>query len=161
MKVYFATDHAGFELKSALIPFVQSLGYEVEDCGALQLDPEDDYPQFVAKAAKEVSEVEDGSRFAVVIGASGQGEAIMSNRFKHVRAAVYYGGGREQKDASGKTLDMIVSARVHNNANVLSLGARFIDEAEAKRAVEAFLTTPFTGEERHKRRLALIDAYAP
>jgi len=160
MKVYFAADHAGFELKSPLMVFVQQLGYEMEDCGAYELDIEDDYPAFVALAARSVSESAGNIARAIVIGASGEGEAIVANRFKGVRAVVFYGGGREQKDASGQTLDIIKSSRIHNNSNVLSLGARFLTEDDAKKAVEGWLTTPFSGEERHMRRIAQIDHVA-
>jgi len=160
MKVYFAADHAGFELKSTLMAFIRQLGYEVEDCGAYEFVMEDDYPAFVSLAARSVSESVENTARGIVIGASGEGEAIVANRFRGVRAVVFYGGGREQKDASGQTLDIIKSSRIHNNSNVLSLGARFLTEDEAKKAVEGWLTTPFSGEERHMRRIAQIDAYA-
>lgn len=157
MKIYFASDHAGFALKQALTELVTSLGYKTEDCGAYELDPNDDYPVYVAKAAMAVSESKDNKCCAIVIGGSGQGEAMVANRFKGVRAAVYYGGGREQTDASGKTLDVITSSRVHNNANVLALGARFLSQDEAKNAVEKWLAIPFSDEERHRRRIEQID----
>lgn len=160
MKVYFAADHAGFELKNALVAFVRALGYEVEDFGAHEFDKDDDYPAYVAMAARVVSESADRMCSAIVVGASGEGEGIVANRFKGVRAAVYYGGGREQKDASGQTLDIIKSSRIHNNSNVLALGARFLTEDDAKGAIEEWLTTPFSGEERHKRRIAQIDHVA-
>ncbi len=159
MKVYFASDHAGFALKNTLINFLQPLGYVIEDCGAFAFDEADDYPAYVAKAAKAVAESTDKMCCGITIGASGQGEAMVANRFKGVRAAVYYGGGREQIDASGKTFDIIASSRAHNNANVLALGARFLSEEEAKEAVERWLTMPFSGEERHHRRITQIDEY--
>ena len=159
MKIYFGADHAGFELKNALITFVKGLGYEAKDCGAHNIDPTDDYPVFIAVAAKGLSEdVAKGieSR-AIVIGASGQGEAIVSNRFKGVRCALYYGEAGEQTDAGGKKLDMLSSTREHNNANSLSLGARFLSEEAAKRAVKKWLEIRFSGEERHARRIKQID----
>ena len=155
MKVYFASDHAGFELKKVLIEYVKGLQYDIEDCGAYELNPDDDYPQFVVTAAKAVSQNPDDR--AILIGGSGEGEAIVANRFKGIRAVVFYGGGREQMDESGKTLDIIASSRMHNNANVLSLGGRFVDEEEAIRSVERWLTLPFPGEERHVRRIAKFD----
>lgn len=159
MKIYFAADHAGFELKNILAEHVRNLGHEAEDCGALTYDKNDDYPQFIAAAAKKLSkDVADGvdSR-AVVIGASGQGEAIVANRHRGVRCALYYGAAGSQTDAGGKKLDMIASTREHNDANCLSLGARFLDAEEAKRTVQRWLETPFSGEERHARRIKQID----
>jgi ribose 5-phosphate isomerase B len=160
MKVYFAADHAGFEIKNALVGYVRTLGYEVEDCGALVNDPADDYPEIIASAARKLSaDVQAGkdSR-AVVAGASGQGEAIVANRFKGVRCALYYGTtGQEQTDMSGKQLDMLASTREHNDANALSLGLRFLSLEEAKAAVQKWLSAPFSGEERHARRIKKID----
>lgn len=160
MKVYFAADHAGFESKNALVEYVRRLGYEVEDCGAFVNDPVDDYPEIIARAARKVSlDVAAGkdSR-AIVAGASGQGEAMVANRFKGVRCALYYGGAdRRQTDMSGKDLDMLASTREHNDANALSLGLRFLTLEEAQHAVQGWLSTPFSGEERHARRIRQID----
>ena len=161
MKVYFAADHAGFELKSELMNFARGeLALEVEDCGAFTMDPADDYPLFIGAAAKKLSkDAEEGveSR-AVVIGGSGQGEAIVANRFKGVRCALYYGAPLvEQTDMSGKQLDMIASVRQHNDANALSLGARFISVDEGKAVLKKWLETPFSGEDRHARRIRAID----
>src|SRR3989344_5688834 len=130
MKIYIGSDHAGFELKGKLISYLKEKGHEVEDKGAFKLDPE--------------------NSISIIIGGSGQGEAIEANRFKHVRAEVYYGGSPD----SG--LETVKLAREHNNANVLSLGARLISEEEAKKAVEIFLSTPFSGG-RHKRRIEKLD----
>src|SRR5271154_2082777 len=120
MKIYFASDHAGFDTKNQLVEYVRGLGYDVEDCGALTNDPQDDYPEIIATAARKLSEdvgVGKDSR-AIVAGASGQGEAIVANRFSGVRCALYYGDpGHEQVDASGKHLDILMSTREHNNAN--------------------------------------------
>ncbi|MEK7106852.1 MAG: RpiB/LacA/LacB family sugar-phosphate isomerase [Patescibacteria group bacterium] len=160
MKIYCAADHAGFELKNMLVEYARGLGHEVEDCGAFSNDPADDYPSIIATAARKLSidSLEGKDSRAIVIGASGQGEAIVANRFKGVRCATYYGFAGEQKDMSGKKLDMISSTREHNNANALSLGARFLTVEEAKKAVEKWLKTDFSGEERHARRIKLIDA---
>jgi len=160
-KVYFAADHAGFEMKNQLLSFVRDeLKMQVEDCGAFVEDPADDYPMIIAEAAKKLAaDVAAGldSR-AIVAGASGQGEAIVANRFHGVRCALYYGkAGREQKDMSGKTLDMLSSTREHNNANALSLGLRFLTLEEAKDAVREWLSVDFSGEERHARRIRQID----
>ncbi len=120
--------------------------YEVEDMGTFKLDPEDDYPDFVRPVAEAVAKDPENSR-GIVIGGSGQGEAIDANRFKSVRAAVYYGGD----------LKIVELSREHNNANILSLGARFLKESEAKSAVELWLKTPFSGG-RHERRVKKIDS---
>lgn len=146
MKVYFASDHAGFEMKNALVEFVKELGFEVEDCGAYKLNPEDDYPEFVKKAAKAVSEAPEASR-AVVLGGSGQGEDMVADKFPNVRSAEYYGGN----------LEIVKLSREHNDANVLSLGARFLSLDEAKEAAKLWLETPFSEEERHKRRISEIE----
>ncbi len=148
MTIYFATDHAGFALKEILISYVRDvLGYEVVDCGAHEYDENDDYPVFIRTAGEAVSQSPHESR-AIIFGGSGQGEAMVANRFKHVRATVYYGGPR----------DIIMLSREHNDANVLSLGARFVNEEEAKEVVKEWLQRPFSGEERHVRRITEIDA---
>lgn len=145
MKIFIASDHAGFELKGRLVDFLQEMKYEVEDLGPANLNQNDDYPDYIEPLAKRVI-VEDGS-FGIAIGGSGQGEAMVANRTKGARAAEYYGG----------TLDIVRLAREHNNANILSLGARFISVEEARAAVELFLTTPFSGDERHVRRINKLD----
>lgn len=158
MKIVFAADHAGFPLKEILKPFVASLGYEIEDVGAHALDNADDYVPFMKAAAEKVSADPENTR-GITIGASGQGEALVPNRYKGVRAIVYYGpAAHPQIDAEGKTLDVISSSREHNDANVLSLGSRFLTEIEAKDAVKKWLETPFGGGERHARRIKMIDA---
>src|SRR3989344_4267143 len=111
MKIYFAADHAGFELKGKLIEYVKDLGYEAEDCGAYELDPNDDYPEFVKKAAQKVSEDSENNT-AIILGGSGQGEDMVADKFPNVRSAEYYGGN----------LEIIKLSREHNDANVLSLG---------------------------------------
>lgn len=152
MKIYLATDHAGFELKEKLKEFLTEQGYDVEDCGAFEMNSDDDYPDFIKIAAKKVSACEHGNPLTssgqkqcvgIVFGGSGQGEAMVANRYKHVRAAVYYGGAPK----------IITLSREHNDANILSLGARFVTEGEAKKAVALWLKTPFTKKERHLRRI--------
>lgn len=158
MTIYLSSDHAGFRLKSALLEHLPLLGYEVEDCGAFELDPEDDYPDFVTPFAQSVARNPDS--FGIVCGGSGQGEAMCANRVPGVRAAVFYGlmPVRESLDREGgfseDGYDAVRLSRRHNDANVLSLGARFISAGEAVEAVRTFLTTEFTGDERHVRRLA-------
>lgn len=141
--IYLATDHAGFELKEKVKEFLKAEGYEVEDCGAFELDPNDDYPDFISKAAEAISK--DPQSKAIIFGGSGQGEAIVANKFPNVRAVVFYGNA-----------DMISLTREHNDANILSLGARFLTEDEAIEAVKLWLETPFTEEERHTRRIEKI-----
>jgi len=153
MRVVLASDHAGFDLKNALVPFVRSLGYEVEDLGAHEYHEDDDYPDLVRPAAEQVSNDPEHVR-AVVLGGSGQGEAIVANRYPRVRAVVYNG---ESRGAVFNDLDEIALSRQHNDANVLSLGARFLHADEAMEAVKRWLETPCSGEERHKRRIEKID----
>ncbi len=160
MKIYFASDHAGFDLKNVLMSYVRGdLGHEVEDCGAFEKDPNDDYPEIVASACRSIVRdiSEDVECRGIILGASGQGEAMAANRYKGVRAAVYYGSTGQQTDASGISLDMLGSIRGHNDSNVLSLGARFLSELDAKHAVQSWLAAPFTGDERHVRRIAKLD----
>ncbi|MEI6400130.1 MAG: RpiB/LacA/LacB family sugar-phosphate isomerase [bacterium] len=160
MKVYFASDHAGYELKNALIEYVRSLGYEVEDLGPHTYDANDDYPITIEPLAVAIANsegpesIEGQEKIAhqtdvcgIIIGGSGQGEAIVANRHEGVRAIEYYGGD----------LEIVVLGREHNDANVLSLGARFISVDEAKQAVKYFLETPFSEDVRHVRRIKEID----
>jgi ribose 5-phosphate isomerase B len=146
MKIYIGSDHAGYELKEKLKTYLSSLNHEVEDCGAFTLDSEDDYPDFIQPVAEKVTQ--NPESFGIILGGSGQGEAMCANRVTGARASVYYGG----------TLDMIRVTREHNNANILSLGARFITEEEAQQAVELFLTTKFSDEPRHLRRIIKLDS---
>ena len=156
MTIYFASDHAGFPLKSALVPFVQSLGHSVEDCGPATLAPDDDFPDYVLPCARKVAG--DAGSFGIILGASGEGEAMAANQVRGVRAAVYYGeAARAQTDEAGNVLNLVQSVRAHNDANILSLGARFISEDAAKAAVKLFLATPFSGDARHMRRIAKLD----
>ncbi len=146
MIIYFATDHAGFELKNELLQFVRDeLGYTVEDLGASIENADDDYPDFITRAAQSVSEDPEGGK-AIILGGSGQGEAMCANRFPHVRACAYYGGNKR----------IVTLSREHNNANVLSIGARFLTREEARDVVREWLATPFSGEERHIRRIGKL-----
>lgn len=146
MKIYFGADHAGFELKEKLVSFLKELGHDIEDFGAHSFEALDDYPDFIRPAALAVAQ-NPGSR-GIILGGSGQGEAMCANRVPGARAAVYYGGA----------VDIVVLSREHNDANILSLGARFIEEEEAKEVVKLWLETPFSGAEKHARRIQKIDA---
>src|SRR3989344_9014628 len=129
MKIYIGSDHAGFELKGKLISYLKEKGHDIEDKGAFKLNPEDDYPDFIHPVAEAVSKDPDNSR-GIVIGGSGQGEAIEANRLKHVRAEVYYGGSPDRGLETGKL------AREHNNANDFSLGVRLFSEVEKTETAE-------------------------
>ena len=146
MKIFIASDHAGFELKGKLIEFLQGLNYVVVDKGPYVYNKSDDYPDFISLVAKEVSQ-DLTNALGIIMGGSGQGEAMVANRERGVRAAVYYGGPD----------DVITLSREHNDANILSLGARFLNEDNAKKAVKLWLETPFSNEEHHTRRIKKID----
>jgi ribose 5-phosphate isomerase B len=148
--IYFATDHAGFELKNELVQFVRDeLQYEVVDCGAYVFNKDDDFTDFISKAAREVS-AQGGRAKAIILGGSGQGEAMLANRFHDVRAVVYYGGNTE----------ILTLSRIHNDANVLSLGARFLESSEAKEAVKLWLSTPHESVEKYDRRIDEMEIYS-
>ena len=155
--IYIAADHAGFYLKKQLIQYLELKGYQVEDMGAFEMDEVDDYPDFIIPCAQKVSS--DTGSVGIVIGGSGQGEAIAANKVKGIRAAVYYGGPSTHSTnsvqaSSGSSIPRL--AKEHNNANILSLGARFMSADDAKKAVTLFLETEFEGG-RHKKRLGKIE----
>jgi ribose 5-phosphate isomerase B len=145
MTIYLASDHAGFSLKEVVHKMLKELDYEVVDLGAEVEIQNDDYPPIIARAAEKVSENPEEDK-AIIFGGSGQGEAIVANKFNGVRAVVFYGGA----------LDIITLSREHNDANILSLAGRFVTEDEAKEVVALWLATSFSGEERHVRRIAQI-----
>jgi ribose 5-phosphate isomerase B len=152
-KIHIGADHAGFELKEELKSFLEKMHYEIVDHGAYEYEDGDDYPDFIAPVAQEVSLDQDA--IGIVIGGSGQGEAITANRFPGVRAVVF--NGQYDPQDGREVPSEITTARQHNDANVLSLGARFLNIEESKEAVEQFLDTEFSGDERHVRRLAKVD----
>lgn len=164
MKIYLASDHAGLELKKELIEFIKKLDFrhEIEDMGPFKFDEDDDYPDFMAPLAKKIQA--EPEAHGIIIGGSGQGEAMTVNRFRGIRAAVFYGEHtpiqyidmtlRESKDP----YEIVKLARAHNNANILSIGARFASSAESKMAIQLFIETKFTNEERHIRRISKIDS---
>lgn len=157
MKVFLAADHAGFKLKNILLEHLPILGHDVVDLGAKEHNSDDDYPDYVAPLVEHVLR-EEGS-FGIVCAGSGQGEAMAANRTKGIRAAVFYGPmpAHEALDREGgfsqDGYDAIRLSRRHNNANILSIGARFVSPAQADEAVRTFLGTPFADDERHHRRL--------
>jgi ribose 5-phosphate isomerase B len=145
MRVYLGSDHAGYELKRRLVGQLREAGHEPVDCGPTSYDPDDDYPPYVLLAASRVAG--DPGSLGVVLGGSGNGEAIAANKVPGVRAVLAW------------TDETARLGREHNDANVISLGARMLDPDDAVRFVEVFLATPFSGEERHRRRLGMLDAY--
>lgn len=142
MRVYLGSDHAGFELKGALLDRLRAAGHEVTDCGAFSYDAEDDYPPFCIDAAQRV--VADPGSLGIVVGGSGNGEQIAANKVRGARAALGY------------NLETATLARQHNDANVLGLGARMHSEEDAFAIVDVFLATPFSGEARHSRRIGML-----
>jgi ribose 5-phosphate isomerase B len=150
--VHLATDHAGYALKQIVEQWLIDHQYTVIDHGAFDYNIDDDYPDFMSKAARAISE--NPKDRAIIFGGSGQGEAIIANRFPGVRAVVYY-GDIQSKDGSAENI--ITLSRLHNNANVLSLGVRFITETDALLAIEQWLATDFSAEERHIRRINKIE----
>lgn len=171
MKIYIGTDHRGFELKEKIKKWLSQWGYEYEDCGAFSYDENDDYPDFISKVAQKVSEDPQNNK-GIVLGGSGQGEAMVANKFKGIRAAVFYGPPFRLDFKSRALLGMaglfdnriyenilkniIKLSREHNDANILSIGASFLHERAAKFFVKIWLETKFSGDERHVRRINKI-----
>ena len=149
--IILASDHAGFALKEAVKSFLQKdlkdKHYTVLDVGAHELIPGDDYPIYMSEAAIRVAKDLAGDTKAIIFGASGQGEAIVANRFPGVRAVVWYGGDQE----------ILKKTREHNDANVLSIGATYVETDAACDAVAVWLDTSFSEDERHERRISQID----
>ena len=171
MKIYLATDHAGFEMKEAIRLFLELEKDEIikdlekngqivpniefVDFGAYQYDANDDYPKFISVCAGALSgDIYSGSKdnMAIVFGGSGEGEAMVADKYKGIRAGV----------VNSENLDIVKLLREHNNANILSIGARFVSEDFAKKAAKTFITTRFLEEEngevtRHERRIDEIE----
>lgn len=145
MRVHIGSDHAGFELKNHLVSVLRTDGHEVVDHGPRVFDPDDDYPVYCIPAAEAV--VADAASLGVVIGGSGNGEQIAANKVTGIRAALAY-------DADTAEL-----ARQHNDANVVAIGARKHDLAEATELVRTFLNTAFGGQARHARRIEQVMTY--
>ena len=145
VRVYLGSDHAGFELKASLVAWLREAGHEPVDCGPASYVPDDDYPVYVMRAAQGV--VDDPGSLGIVIGGSGNGEQIAANKIPGIRAALAW------------TTETAQLARQHNDANVLSLGARMYSLDEAMEFAKVFVQTPFSQEPRHARRLAMIADY--
>ncbi len=161
MKVAITTDHAGYEALKELNLYLESLGHECVDYGPTSFDAEDDYPLFIFPAAQAVASGE--CERAVIMGGSGQGEAIVANRVPGVRCALFYGPvvAKVAIDADGTMSDdpyeIVKLSRTHNDANVLSLSGRFLTVDEMKEAIRIWFETPFSGVERHSRRIREMD----
>ncbi len=145
MKVYIASDHGGYQLKSELKTYLTSLGYKVEDMGAHRLNPLDDYTDFIFPLAEKVAQ--SGTSLGIILGRTGNGEAIAANKVKGVRAGLCLNEAMARK------------TREHQNANILSLGSDFIDLETAKKIVDAFLETKYPKLERHVKRIEKIASY--
>ncbi len=145
VRVYIGADHAGYELKNHLVSWLKEQNHEVIDCGPFVYDAEDDYPAFVLRAAQGVAG--DPGSLGVVLGGSGNGEQIAANKVRGIRAALAWND------------DTARLAREHNDANVISLGGRMHPVEDAVRFVEIFLSTPFSGAERHARRIGQLSDY--
>ena len=142
--IVLATDHAGFELKEHVKKILIKKGYDINDFGALEYDNLDDYPDFILPAAKYISE---HKLIGIIFGGSGQGEAMAANRINGIRAAVFYNGPDE----------IVELSRLHNNANILSIGARFVNNQEVEKVIELWLSTDFE-EGRHEKRINKLDS---
>ena len=145
MKIHIGSDHAGLEFKNRIVSHLEAKGHTVVDHGPHQFDPLDDYPVFCIPAAEAVAK-EPGS-FGIVLGGSGNGEQMAANKVKGVRAALVW------------SIETAKLAREHNDANVISIGGRMHDEAFCLQLVDTFLATPFSGDERHVRRIGLLSKY--
>lgn len=145
MRVHIGSDHAAYELKTVLVEHLTAGGHEVIDHGPAAYDPDDDYPTYIIPTAEGVRDDEGSLGF--VLGGSGNGEQIAANKVKGVRAAL------------GHSVETATLAREHNNARVLGIGARMTDAEGAKAMVDAFLSTPWSNDPRHARRVAMLESY--
>ena len=145
MRIHIGSDHAGLEFKAKIIAHLQSQGHQVTDHGPHSFDPLDDYPEFCIPAA--LATAKDPGSFGIVLGGSGNGEQMAANKVKGVRAALVW------------SVEIAKLAREHNDANVISLGGRMHDEKLCLELVDTFLSTPFSNDERHVRRISLISKY--
>lgn len=143
--IHLATDHAGYELKNDVAGWLSEQGYEIIDHGANQSDPDDDFPDYIKLAAEAISK--EPTARAIIFGGSGQGEAMVANRYPHVRATVFYGGDEE----------LIKLSRQHNDANVLSVGARFVTLDTLTRILTTWLSEPFSHDPKYERRNQKIE----
>lgn len=161
MTVYLGTDHAGFSLKEYIKTFLTQHEYHVVDCGATSFDPQDDYPDFIAKAAQAVAS--DTESKGIIFGGSGEAEMMVANKINGIRCGLFYGKAVpiEAADVNGRKssdpFEIIRLTREHNNANMLSLAARFVSKEDAEQAVLMWLEASFPGDVRHKRRIEKIN----
>lgn len=146
MKILLASDHAGFELKNKIFSFLKEESFDVEDMGAHIFDDKDNYPEIMIPVAMRILHDPENTK-AVIFGKSGQGEAMVVNRFPGIRAVVYY----------GKNPEILKLSREHNDANILSIGAGFVEIDEAREAVRLWISTTFSGDERHVKRIEMLD----
>ncbi len=161
MNIALATDHAGFEQLKELQTYLESLGHKCTNFGPKEFNPSDDYPDFIYPAAKAVASGECNR--GIILGGSGQGETMVANRIKGVRCALFYGTAVPVQAIDAKGTEspdpyaILRLSRSHNDANILSLGARFLSSNDIKHAVEVWLGTPFSNDPRHVRRIVKID----
>lgn len=164
MKISLAADHTGFEQLKDLKEYIESMGHECVDYGPASLNINDDYPDFIFKAAEAVAKKE--CERGIILGGSGQGEAMAANRLKGVRCAVFYGPAVVGRiiDVNGRVssspYEIVKLSREHNDSNMLSLAARFVAMVDMKQVVKLWLETPFTEQPRHVRRIDKIDRLA-
>ena len=157
MKIALSTDHAGFEALQKLQSFLEEKGYKCINFGPKSFVPSDDYPDFIRPAAEAVASGQ--CEFGIIFGGSGEGEAMAANRIKGVRCGVFYGPERPvgsinaEGDQSQDEYEILRLNRQHNDANMLSLAGRFMDQATIEKAVMIWLETPFSDEPRHRRRI--------
>jgi ribose 5-phosphate isomerase B len=149
MKILISSDHAGFELKNILSAYVENLGHSVLDLGPVEYDESDDYPDLIAPLASKISSSGENTNhlLGIIIGGSGQGEAIVANRFSGVRAGIL----------NCENLELVTLMRQHNDANIISIGARFVSPEIARQAIKLFIETAFSRDTRHERRIKEID----
>ena len=145
MTIYLGADHRGFKLKEKIKNWLNDWSYQYQDLGAFELDNSDDYPDFISKVAEKVSQDPQHNK-GIILGGSGQGEAITANKYPGIRATIFYGGPEK----------VITLTRQHNDSNILSLGAFFLNEQTAKKAVRLWLKTKFSENKRHQRRINKI-----
>ncbi len=145
MRIHIGSDHAGYDFKNRIIEHLRAKGHEVTDHGPFEYDALDDYPKFCFPAAEAVAK--DPQSFGILLGGSGNGEQMVANKVPGIRAALAW------------SVETAKLAREHNNANVISLGGRMHTEEFCLELVDTFLATPFTGEERHQRRIDQISQY--
>lgn len=161
MTIALSTDHTGLEQLKELQDFLEELGYDCRNFGPSQLKPDDDYPDYITPAAKAVAAGD--CQFGIILGGSGQGEAMAANRVKGARCAVFYGPAVPRKvvDISGRVshdpYEIARLSRLHNNANMISLAARFVSLEDMKNVIKLWLQTDYANEERHQRRIEKLD----